>query len=576
MAVKHLLTQNGEKLFEALSKDPAYCPWNIYPRPQMKRDSFFCLNGKWSFHAGNPKNTPEESILVPFPPESRLSGICRDMGHDPSVYYKRNFRLPDGFIKDRVLLHFGAVDQIARVLINGKEAGDHEGGYDAFSFDITEFLQEENTIEVFVKDNLSDKTLPYGKQSYKRGGMWYTPVTGIWQTVWIESVPQSYIRQLSVISDEDNVKIIADGVSDAEICIQTPFGELFAKMKNGTAEIRIPTPHKWTPVDPYLYEFSVSTDTDTVHSYFALRTVSISEINGIPRICLNGKPIFLHGLLDQGYFSDGIFTPASPESYTEDILAMKKLGFNTLRKHIKVEPEQFYYDCDRLGMLVIQDMVNNSDYSFIRDTALPTVGIRKLSDRHMHNSQNQRKSFVESLRKTIRQLHNHPCIITWTVFNEGWGQFNGSEMYDIIKKIDQTRIIDTASGWFGGVKSDVESIHVYFKPVRIPKSEKPVLLSEFGGYSCKIPDHSFNTEKNYGYRFFHDQEEFADALYTLYKQEIVPVVDKGLCGAVYTQVSDVEDETNGLLTYDRKVCKVSEKPMKSIAERLFEEIGSDS
>ncbi|MBR4960226.1 MAG: glycoside hydrolase family 2, partial [Clostridia bacterium] len=426
MPITHLLTEQGENVLKTLAVSPDTIPWNLYPRPQLKRDSFYCLNGYWIFCVGEPAPEREEGILVPFPPESRLSGICRDMGREANVYYRRCFTLSDRFMRDRVLLHFGAVDQRARVFLNGKPAGENLGGYNAFSLDITDLLMEENILEVYVTDTDTDKTMPYGKQRHKRGGMWYTPVTGIWQTVWLESVPETYIRNLTVTSTLDTVTIQAEGADRAVLEIETPEGIRQEILENGQAVVSFDSPHLWTPEDPYLYHYTIRTETDTVQSYFALRTIEIRSFEGVPGICLNGKPVFLHGLLDQGYYSDGIYTPAAPESYTEDILAMKALGFNTLRKHIKVEPEHFYSECDRLGMLVIQDMVNNGTYSFLRDTALPTIGLQRLDDRHLHNRKSVRKAFAESAETTIRRLQNHPCICCWTIFNEGWGQFNGA------------------------------------------------------------------------------------------------------------------------------------------------------
>ncbi len=540
-------------------------PWNIYPRPQMKRNSFFCLNGTWDFYANDGE---KETILIPFPPESALSGIGRRLGKFPGVKYRRTFSLPEGFVKDRVLLHFGAADQTTAVILNGHEVGTHVGGYDAFSFDITDFLQEENELTVGCIDDLESHILPYGKQREKRGGMWYTPVTGIWQTVWLESVPKEYIRSLKIETGADFVKITVDGATDGTVTVQTPEGEISSKLENSTARLEIERPRLWSPEDPYLYEFNVKAGEDEISSYFALRTLEIKKVDGLPRLCLNGKPYFFHGLLDQGYYSDGIYTPATPENYTKDIVEMKRLGFNTLRKHIKVEPEYFYCECDRLGMIVFQDMVNNGNYSFFRDTALPTAGIKTLPDKWLHRDKATRKCFEEGMNTTVKQLYNHPCICYWTVFNEGWGQFNSGEMYEKLKALDASRFIDTASGWFKGAKSDVESLHVYFKPIKIKPGDNPVVLSEFGGYSYQPKGHVFHPGKPYGYRFFEDREKFEDALVELYENEIIPAVDQGLCGAVYTQVSDVEDETNGLLSYDRKVLKVSPEKMITIAEKL--------
>ena len=559
------MNQKFTNLYTAEGETLTGQPWNIYPRPQMKRDSFFCLNGEWDFFDGE-KN---EKITVPFPPESILSGIGRRLKKHGLKNYRKSFRLPDGFCKGRVLLHFGAVDQTATVILNGEELGTHVGGYEAFSFDITNLLQEENLLEVFCADASDLGILPYGKQREKRGGMWYTPVSGIWQTVWMESVPTDYIHRLKINVGADFAEIKTEGLQNGSVCVQTPEGEFCTKLREGRARIEIQNPRMWFPEDPYLYSFTVAAGEDTVSSYFALRTLEIKQVDGIPRLCLNGKPYFFHGLLDQGYYSDGIFTPATPENYTRDIAKMKALGFNMLRKHIKVEPEQFYYECDRLGMIVFQDMVNNGKYSFLRDTALPTVGMKKFPDRLLHRGKVTRKAFEQGMEATVKQLYNHPCICYWTIFNEGWGQFDSATMYEKLKELDSTRFIDATSGWFKGKKSDVESLHVYFKPFKIKAAKKPIVLSEFGGYSYRIPGHSFNEEgKPYGYRFFQNRETFEDALCTLYEIEIIPALPKGLCAAVYTQVSDVEDETNGLLTYDRKIMKVGEERMRKLAEKL--------
>ena len=555
-----LYTEEGENLPEI--------PWNVYPRPQMKRDSFFCLNGKWKLFIDG----EEHEITVPFAPESLLSGVNTRIGKKKEIYYKKKFILPEGFVKGRVLLHFGAVDQIARVKFNGKCVGKHIGGYAPFSFDVTELLRRKNTLEIFVKDELYTGILPYGKQCEKRGGMWYTPVTGIWQTVWLESVPEEYIKELKIETGADFAVITAVGAENGELTVKTPAGELVFPLEAGSARIDFENPEMWSPENPYLYEFTVRSGEDEVSSYFALRTLEIKEVGGVKRLCLNGKPYFFHGLLDQGYFSDGIFTPASPELYEKDIMAMKRLGFNMLRKHIKIEPEQFYYDCDRLGMVVFQDMVNNSDYSFLRDTALPTVGVKKLDDRNMHKNPKSRAAFERAMEETVAQLRNHPSVCYWTIFNEGWGQFESEKMYHKLRELDSTRFIDTASGWFTGAESDVESLHVYFKPVKMEACEKPVVLSEFGGYSYKPEGHVFNVKETYGYRFFKDREEFEAALIKLYREEVVPLVSRGLCAAVYTQVSDVEDETNGLLSYDRKVLKVAEEPMREIAAAIYAEM----
>ena len=553
-----------KKLYTLEGKSIAGQPWDTYPRPQMKRKSFISLNGEWEFHANGGS---KETILVPYPPESILSGIGRDMGKYPSLLYRKIFTLPKGFIKSRVLLHFGAVDQRATVRLNGIIIGKHTGGYEPFSFDITDTLLEKNILEVEVTDELENKILPYGKQRRKRGGMWYTPISGIWQTVWLESVPENYIKSIRIETGHNYADIIADA-PDGVLILKTPYAKTENEFKDGRAHITFKNPRLWSPEDPYLYRFVLRAGDDEIESYFAMRSLEIMEIDGVERLCLNGQPYFFHGVLDQGYYSDGIYTPASEENYTRDILAMKSLGFNTLRKHIKVEPEYFYYECDRLGMIVFQDMVNNGRYSFIRDTAMPTIGMKRLPNFFRVKNERAQKHFVLEMKKTVKQLYNHPCICYWTIFNEGWGQFNADKIYQELKRMDQTRFIDATSGWFNGKESDVESLHVYFKKVKLKKARRPVVLSEFGGYSYKVKDHYVNEKRNYGYKLFQSREEFMNDLERLYNDEIVPLIPKGLCGAIYTQLSDVEDETNGLITYDRHVTKVDKDRMVAIAEKL--------
>lgn len=565
--VQDLYTAAGETLRDT----PDVIPWQDYPRPQMVRSSYLNLNGWWEFAVADGDALPAqypERVRVPFCPESLLSGIHRVPPQGARLFYRRSFTLPEEFFRDRVLLHFGAADQIATVWVNGVELASHEGGYMPFTVDITDVLQEENTVIVRVTDHLEDHVLPYGKQRRDRGGMWYTPVSGLWQTVWAESVPREYIKSIKIDVTTDTATIRVDGVSDGKVTVSTPDGEIVCPLNDGIAAITPENPRLWSPEDPYLYTFTVEAGEDTVQSYFALRTVDVRCVDGIPRICLNGEPIFLHALLDQGYWSDGLFLPAQPSGFDEDVTFTQSLGFNTLRKHIKIEPEQFYYTCDRLGMLVWQDMVNNGDYSFMRDTALPTVGMKKLDDRRLHRDKATRRAFEEGMVQTVERLYNHPCIIGWTVFNEGWGQFDSTRMVRRLRALDGSRIIDGASGWFSGGESDVVSPHVYFKPVRFRVADKPTLLSEFGGYVYKVAGHSFNADKTFGYRFYTDQTAFEDALVRLYEEQIIPIVPKGLCGAVYTQLSDVEDETNGLITYDRRVIKVNAAKMREIAKHL--------
>ena len=558
-----LMTARGEGLLASGEK-----PWQKYPRPQMKRDSYVNLNGYWDYTVQKKAEFPKEyrqRILVPFCPESQLSGIKRHPEDGNYLFYRRSFTLPAGFHRGRVLLHIGAVDQIAEVYVNQIHVATHIGGYEAFTVDITDALREENELVIRCLDDLRNKRLPYGKQTLKRGGMWYTPVSGIWQTVWLESVPETYIRQLHVEARGEKVTVRI--VPELEGTVQIrELGEF--PLVGGTVHIAPEKPHLWSPEDPYLYEFTVVAGEDRVESYFALRSLEIQTVGKYARLCLNGKPYFFHGLLDQGYWPDGLFTPAAPECYADDILAMKKLGFNMLRKHIKVEPEEFYYQCDKLGMVVFQDMVNNGHYSFIRDTALPTVGMQRLPDKLLNYDPATRQAFLKGMAATVLQLKNHPCICYWTIFNEGWGQFDSHRIYDRLRELDDTRFVDSTSGWFRRSKTDVDSRHVYFRKIALDAQDKPLVLSEFGGYSYKPEGHVFNTENTYGYGKYEDPREFARAVEALYREQVIPAYRSGLCAAVYTQVSDVEDETNGLLSYDRKVTKLEPEGMLPIAQLL--------
>ena len=384
-------------------------PWQVYPRPQMRRDSYINLNGEWDFAVSSGKpETFDMRITVPFCPESRLSGIGRHFEEGAPLWYRRRFLLPEGFRRERVLLHIGAADQIAEVFVNGQHLCRHEGGYASFCVDITEALAEENELVIRCTDDLHDQAFPYGKQVTNRGGMWYTPVSGIWQTVWLESVPDIYIENLNIENHGASVTISTvpplEGTVSVEQLGQFP-------LEHGQVTIAPENPHFWCPDDPYLYRFTVETAQDKVESYFAIRSLEIKKVGGYPRLCLNGKPYFFHGLLDQGYWPEGLLTAPAPESYADDILAMKRLGFNTLRKHIKVEPEEFYYQCDRLGMIVWQDMVNNGSYRYFRDTVLPTVGIQKRNDRRLHRDERSRNAFRQGAADAVNQLKNHPCIL---------------------------------------------------------------------------------------------------------------------------------------------------------------------
>ena len=547
-------------------------PWNEYPRPSMARDSFLCLNGQWDFAVTETSTVSsfDEKILVPFPPESLLSGIEREIPKGSFMNYRRSFDLPEEMKGKRILLHFGAVDTICTVEINGNVVCTHEGGYLPFYADISDVILEgENTIRVTVKDDL-DADYPYGKQTRKRGGMWYTPVSGIWQTVWIEAVPENYIKSIKITPSMTSAQIsIAGGESKKKITLDS--GESF-EFEGSLITISPSEIQNWSPENPHLYRFTLESGDDKVESYFALREISIEKVNGIARLTLNGKPYLFNGLLDQGYYPDGIFLPATSKGYLDDILNCKELGFNMLRKHIKIEPEIFYYLCDNLGMVVFQDMVNNSSYSFLIDTALPTIGFKRLPIIFRHKKKRSRQIFEEHMYDTITHLYSFPSVMYYTIFNEGWGQFCADKMYEKAKAFDSTRIYDTTSGWFYRRKSDVDSRHVYFKPVKLGKvTERPIVISEFGGYSYRVLDHLFG-EEEYGYSSFASLEEFDAAITKLYGEELKPLISKGISALVYTQVSDVEDETNGIITYDRAVVKLDKSKTTSLMQELYDEM----
>ena len=548
-------------------------PWNEYPRPSMVRGSFLCLNGEWDFaiSTSNAVSDYSAKILVPFPPESLLSGIERIKKDGELLHYRRSFYLPEGFEGDRIILHFGAVDTICTVYLNGERVADHNGGYLPFSVDITNFTFKsgKNNLYVIVKDDLN-KIYPYGKQTKKRGGMWYTPVSGIWQTVWIEGVPEKYIHRIKLTTTAANVRLqVVGGEEHKKITLRS--GEVF-EFDGESFDFCPKEKHLWSPEDPYLYYFTLECGEDRVESYFALREIGIGEFNGIPRLTLNGKPYLFNGLLDQGYYPDGIFLPATCKGYEDDIIRMKECGFNMLRKHIKIEPEIFYHLCDKLGMVVFQDMVNNSGYSFFIDTVLPTIGLKSIPILFRHKSKRSQEIFIRDMIRTQEHLYSFPSVLYYTIFNEGWGQFKADETYELAKFLDPTRVYDATSGWFYRKKSDVDSRHVYFKPVKLGKlTKRPIVISEFGGYSHRVKNHIFGDEE-YGYSSFDTCEEFEAAFRKLYGEEIKPLISHGISALVYTQVSDVEDETNGLLTYDRKVLKVDSEKIKSLMDQLYKEI----
>ncbi len=550
-----LFTEAGEEL-EAKNEKV----WQEHPKPQLRREAWQSLNGMWKLDG--------DDIRVPFAPQAKLSGYHQKVKDE--FTYEKKFTLSEKLKGDKILLHFGAVDQIAEVSLNGKTLGSHEGGYLEFAFDITDAVDREgeNILKVHVTDKLS-LDYPYGKQCKKRGGMWYTPVSGIWKSVWLEAVPERYIERIKMTPDLTGVTIEVFGNIDGfavEVVLED--GSKMKKNFEGcNGRVDIENPKLWTPDTPYLYEMTVTSGKDQIETYFGLRTIEIKNIGGVNRVCLNGEPIFMHGVLDQGYFPDGIYTPADEKEYERDVLRMKELGMNFLRKHIKVEPDYFYYACDKLGMLVMQDMVNSGPYHYFKETVIPTFVTKEGKD-NTGMSGKRKEFFIKHVDNTIEQLYNFPSIVAYTIFNEGWGQFESDAMYEHVKALDTTRLVDSTSGWFAQGKNDFDSEHIYFKAIPVEPKERPFFLSECGGYSMAVEGHYYSKYNAYGYGGSDDSAKLTDDILNLYEIMVLPAISKGMCGCVYTQISDVEDEINGLYTYDRKVCKVEKERMVEMAARI--------
>ncbi len=594
---QQLYTKWGERL------DPDHV-LEEYPRPGMVRDSYLNLNGKWEYAITGKAEAPgnfDGTILVPFSPECVLSGVGRQLGPKEYLHYRRTVFLKKEFLIGRCLLHFGAVDQSCTVYVNGNRAGVHAGGYLPFTLEVTDFVHPgENELYVCVKDPSDTSYHARGKQKLKNGGMWYTAQSGIWQTVWMECVPQVYISSLKITPDYDagsvSVRVFlrgeetadgerADGAGHVNVQVRVERkGEIIAirNFPAGTAQaIPLGTFAGWTPEQPNLYDLIISAGKDRVTSYFGMRKLEVrKDRKGILRFFLNNRPYYQNGLLDQGYYPDGLYTAPTDEALASDIIRMKELGFNMLRKHIKIEPERWYYHCDRLGMLVWQDMVNGgSRYNMTWICTLPNVfpilgrvgGDGKAWYRIMARKDAAgREEYRRELKGMIRSLYNHPSIAAWVPFNEGWGQFDASGASALVRRLDGTRLVDEASGWFDRGGGDMYSIHNYFRKLKVrPRRSRVTALTEFGGYSFRADGRSYS-DKVYGYRKFSSDEELTEALRELWEKELIPAVKNGLGASVYTQVSDVEEEVNGLLTWDRTLCKAAPDVMREENRRLAE------
>ena len=546
----------------------------------MVRDSYFPLDGKWDYkiQKGNLSVKPsadttfDGKILVPFSPESMLSGVNRTLMPDEVLIY-RTFFSKQG--DDVALLHFGAVDYECKVYVNGNLAAEHIGGYTPFSCEIQSFLKDgDNELTVCVVDPSDTAPISRGKQATKHGGIWYTPQSGIWQSVWLEYLPKTYISKLKITPDFDK-KTVTIGVftnTGTEKFIVTTKDGKRCESNGAAVTLDCSDCTPWTPETPALYPFEVVCGEDKVGSYFAMRKFSVgTREDGRHSFMLNGKPYFMTGLLDQGYWSDGLYTAPSDDALVYDIELAKKCGFNTLRKHIKVEPLRWYYHCDRLGMIVWQDFVNGGGkYNPFAILLLPNIGINVRDDRYgfyARKDKTGRDLYYKEMDEIVDALYNCPSIALWTPFNEGWGQFDSLKACSHLRALDDTRLIDHASGWSdqGG---EIRSIHKYFVPFRMPKREKrPVILSEFGGYSMKTEDHSFS-DKIFGYAIYDDAAKLDAAIRKLWETELVPAKEQGLCACIYTQLSDVQCEVNGLVTYDRRVVKVDEAALNALNSKL--------
>ena len=555
-----------------------------YPRPQFRRSNCDILNGVWEYAISvNTLQTPPErfegNILVPFSPESELSGVKRTLKPNECLWYRRQIEAPQGYDPNTedLILHFGAVDQFAEVRLNGVTLMHHAGGYLPFSVVLSETFVSgiPNELIVRVRDETDTACWSRGKQSSKPGGIWYTQQSGIWQTVWLERAPKRRIETVVItpLYDESAVQFTVWTNCGGAGVVELDGNETV--FLSGTP-LRLPmdgfTP--WSPEEPKLYDFSMRFERDVVESYFAMRKCAIErDEQGIPRLFLNNAPYFHNGVLDQGYWPDGLLTPPSDQAMIEDIELMKSLGFNTLRKHIKIEPLRWYYHCDRIGMLVWQDMVNGGGLYGAASISLPLVfGNAHPDSDYAYFSREEvrgREAYQRELHETVLLLYNTPSIVMWVPFNEGWGQFDANKAVDAIRALDQTRTIDHASGWHDQKGGDLKSLHVYYKPYRFSKDAygRAVVLSEFGGYSQHIAEHSFSL-KEFGYKRLRSLEALTASFEKLYLREVIPAKTKGLSAAIYTQLSDVEQETNGFVTYDRDVIKMDASRVRAINARL--------
>ena len=567
-------------------------PLAEYPRPQFERKDWICLNGEYDYAVtGDTADAPKKydgKILVPFSVESELSGVGKALLPEQRLWYRRKFTVGKEFSGKEALLHFGAVDWQCSVWVNGKLVGEHTGGYNPFTFNITDVITEgENELVVKVFDPTDAGHQQRGKQILVTKGFWYTATSGIWQTVWLEPVNRCRIDSLRLVPDIDE-GVIRINIKRTCKC----GGKLYAKVLEGDkvvfdseiadkAAIPVPDARLGSPEDPFLYTLLLTLDCngekDEVSSYFGMRKFSIvKDSAGIPRLGLNNKPYFQRGLLDQGYWPESQLTPPTDEAMIFDIEKMKELGYNMLRKHIKEEPLRWYYHCDRLGMLVWQDMISGGQYiGNVLAGVLPNINIHVKDSKYKSFKRDKpewRQEFKDELFGMIDNLYNCVSICCWVPFNEGWGQFDAKEIGTAIKNYDPSRFVDHASGWHDQGGPEFKSIHKYILPVHAPTARRtagrPIVLSEYGGYSWNIVEHAWNPKRSFGYIMFKNSEKLSAAYKRLHESQVIPLINKGLCATVYTQVSDVEFEVNGIYSYDRKILKLDADTVRAVNAKL--------
>lgn len=563
-----------------------------YPRPQLRRASYLNLNGAWTYMMAGETGT----ILVPFSPEAALSGVEKVLRPGQCLQYRRIFTLPEGFVQDRVLLHFGAVDQECTVYLNGQEAGRHSGGYLAFEIDITHWIHSgENELRVDVWDATEQSPHARGKQRLDKlkgrmSYLFYTPQSGIWKTVWLESVPNVHVRGLRITPDLDaeDIHFRIDGAADGTMTLEILDGEqvLWRHTGEAAAEVtaHLPGLERWSPEHPKLYDVRLTWGKDEVRSYFGMRKVSVQpDARGVLRFFLNNRPYFFNGVLDQGYWPDGLMTPPSDEALVHDIQTLKAMGYNTIRKHIKVESDRFYYHCDRLGMCVWQDMPNGGgSYIMAFVTYLPNIlpwTSRVVPDKwyglYARRDAQGRAQYAADLTGMLAQLYNHPSIVAWTAFNEGWGQFDARKATTLIRANDGTRLVNEACGWYDQGGGDMYSIHNYFHRLSVkPQRDRVVALTEYGGYAYEVGGH-VACEKKVGYKSYPSTGELLEDYRRLWEEQLTGCMAAGLSAAIYTQTSDIEEEINGLMTYDREITKLAPEVLSQIhthAKMIFEKV----